>query len=510
MTPQTSLRDEQLKSVDVFHRVLNNCFEAIVSIDPDGRITFFNAAAERLFGYTAEEMLGRTLNDLLPHRYRDHHQQYVDSFHAAGTESRFMGRRGEIRARRRDGSEFAAEGTINKTTVGNRVIFTAILRDVSERHAAEQQLKASEEKYRAIVDSAPDAILVASAETRLIREANLAAGELFGCAAGDLLGVHQEELHPKETRADYRRYFREHLEDGRVRVPDAVIARADGSEWQVAITARPTTIAGEPVLVGFFRDIRERKRWELELARARDEAEAGNRAKSEFLASMSHELRTPLNGIIGFASMIEGEYLGEVGVPAYREYAGHIHSSGRYLLQTIEEILDFSRLEAGKFHLRDDVIVPESAVADCLAMVKHNAAGAGLTLEAQGLGALPKLRGDHHAVKQVVMNLLSNSIKFTPAGGTITVAGSLLENGWLEIRVRDSGVGIAKELQEKVFERFEQGRNPLLAARKGTGIGLSLARSLVELHGGTLTLESAVGVGTTVFARFPAERVIRA
>jgi PAS domain S-box-containing protein len=494
-------------SADVFHRVFNSCFEAVISVDADGTIVFFNAAAERLFGYSMAEIQGRGLDALVPDRYRGQHRHFIRAFKTTGAESRTMGRTGEIPARRKDGSEFTAEGTINRAVIDNRLLFTAVLRDVSSRREAELKLRASEEKYRAIVDNAPDAIVVTDAETGLIRESNMAAGELFGCAPEALLGLHQEELHPAESRAEYRRYFREHLEVGRIRVPDAVIVRWDGSEYPVAITARPTTIAGRRVLVGFYRDIRERKRWERDLAQARDQAEAGNRSKSEFLASMSHELRTPLNGIIGFSAMIEGEHLGPIGNPVYREYAGHIQSSGRYLLRTIEEILDYSRLEAGKFTLHEDDFDPGAAIAACLPMVRYALETGGVSLEVSSLDTLPTLRGDHHAFKQVIMNLLSNSIKFTPRRGIVTVAGKRLADGGLEISVADTGVGIPRALQARVFERFEQGQHPMLAARKGTGIGLSLARSIMELHGGTLTLKSAEGKGTTVFARFPADRV---
>jgi PAS domain S-box-containing protein len=497
------------QNLAALNRVLNSCFEAVISVNTDGRIVFFNAAAERLFGYTAEEVVDRHLDLLLPERYRGRHIAFIEAFRASGEDSRLMGRNGEICARRKDGSEFFAEGSISKVPLGDRMTFTTVLRDVSERHRSEQRLRASEEKYRAIVDSAPDAILVASAESGLIREANLAAGEMFGCAADDLIGVHQEELHPQETREIYRKYFREHLEDGRIKVPDGVIARSDGGEMAVSITARPTQIAGEPVLVGFFRDIRDRKCWEAELAQARDDAQAANRAKSEFLASMSHELRTPLNGILGFAEMIEGERLGPLGNRTYVEYAGHIRQSGRYLLQTIEEILDYSRLEAGKFQLHEVSFSVAECVAECLRMIGHVAEHNGIAFEIGDFEGLPALRGDPHAFKQVLMNLLSNAVKFTPEGGRVSIAARLVAGDGLEVEVADTGIGIPPEHQGRVFERFEQGDNALLASKKGTGIGLALARALMQLHGGSLNLTSEVGRGTSVTARFPGERVLQ-
>lgn len=496
--------------LDTLGGLLEHCFEAVVSVDRDGRIVFFNSAAERLFGYAAEEALGQPLELLIPERHRRHHPDYIEAFHRAPEGSRRMGGTGEIEAARRDGSEFVAEGTISKLGSGEATVFTAILRDVSERREAERRIRASEEKYRAILDNAPDAILVADAGSGVIREANAAAGALFGCAPERLCGRHFEDLHPAEDRERYRRYFEEHLADGRLRVADAAIVRDDGTQTPVAITAQPASIADTPVLIGFFRDIRHRKRHEAELAAARDEAESANQAKGEFLASMTHELRTPLNGIIGFAEMIKGEQLGPVGTPAYREYAGHILSSGYYLRQTIEEILDFSRLESGKFQLHEDTFRPAGAVRECLHMVQYAAESGGLSLETEGLEALPRLYGDPHAFKQVMTNLLSNAIKFSRHGGRVVVRGARSADGGMEIAVADTGIGIPEAYRRRVFERFDQGENAMLAARKGTGIGLPLAKALVELHGGRLDLDSVEGEGTTVTAHFPPARVVSA
>lgn len=492
--------------LDALRQVLDHCFEAVICVAPGGSVVFFNAAAERLFGYAAAEVLGRSLDLLVPVGYRGQHERFVRAFEEAAEDSRMMGRRGEIKARRKDGGEFLAEGTISKATIEGRRVYAAVLRDASERIANERRLQASEEKFRAIVDNAPDAIVVADAQSGVIREVNRAAVELFGWPPEALVGKHFEELHPARDRAEYREYFRQHLEAGRVRVPNAVIARADGSELPVAITAAPTEIAGERVLVGFFRDISDRRRWERELAQARDDAQAASRAKSDFLASMSHELRSPLNGIIGFAEMIRDQHVGPVGQQRYVEYAGLIHSSGGYLLQTIEEILDYSRLEAGKFQLHEARFAPADAVRECVQMLSYSAETAQLHLETRGLERLPELQADPHAFKQVLMNLLSNAIKFTKAGGRITVSGAPAADGDLAIAVEDSGIGIPAAFREHVFERFEQGENALLASRKGTGIGLPLARALMELHGGSLTLESEEGVGTRVTARFPASR----
>ena len=261
------------------------------------------------------------------------------------------------------------------------------------------------------------------------------------------------------------------------------------------------------MLVGFFRDIRDRKQREQELAAARDAAEAATRAKSDFLASMSHELRTPLNGILGFADMLRCQLHGPLGHRRYEDYADNIHASGQYLLQTIEEILDFSRLDSGKYPIREERFPLAPAVAECLDMVRAAADQGELSLTADLPAALPDLYADRHAVKQVLMNLLSNAVKFTHGGGGIAVSAAVQPDGWLRLAVADTGVGIAPEVRDAVFDRFEQGPSAKFAARKGTGLGLTVAKRLMDLHGGDLTLDGAVGAGTTATALFPAERL---
>jgi signal transduction histidine kinase len=252
----------------------------------------------------------------------------------------------------------------------------------------------------------------------------------------------------------------------------------------------------------------ERKRVHLQLVDAKEKAELASRAKSEFLANMSHELRTPLNAIIGFSELMRTEALGPIGTPAYKGYAGDIHESGVHLLDLINDILDLSKIEAGTVELHDERIEPARVVASCLRIIKERAELGEVTLVNTVPDDLPLLLADERLLKQILLNLLSNATKFTPSGGCVTVRGEVRGDGGLDLAVTDTGIGIAAPDIERALTPFVQIDSALNRKYPGTGLGLPLTRSLVELHGGALLIESCVGEGTIVIARFPATRTI--
>ena len=243
------------------------------------------------------------------------------------------------------------------------------------------------------------------------------------------------------------------------------------------------------------------------LRQALASADAANEAKSQFLAVMSHELRTPLNAVIGFSEMMAMEAFGPLGNARYREYARDIHSSGAHLLKLINDILDISRITAGQVSLSDDDINVLALLDDTVRMTLEQARKAGVQIDCQVSPRLPCLRADRRRIQQVLINLLSNAIKFTPAGGNIVVSASANESG-MTISVKDTGIGMSREDIPKAFERFRQIENSLSRKYEGAGLGLPLARDLIELHGGCLTLESEQGEGTTVVISFPASRLV--
>jgi signal transduction histidine kinase len=231
-----------------------------------------------------------------------------------------------------------------------------------------------------------------------------------------------------------------------------------------------------------------------------------NTAKSEFLASMSHELRTPLNAIIGFSDLITSRMF-EDDNERQVQYAEFVRDAGRHLLSLIDDMLDLAKIESGRMELQEREIDPSQLAEEAMAFVAHRAATTGCVLRCEPAGDLPRLLGDERALRQVLLNLLANAIKFTPAGGLITLSADIERGGALVFRVRDSGVGIAPEDLERVFEKFGQGRKAALTGEKGTGLGLPIVKGLVEAHGGKIMLESAPGQGTCAIVTLPASRL---
>ncbi|WP_458756492.1 sensor histidine kinase [Afipia sp. TerB] len=254
---------------------------------------------------------------------------------------------------------------------------------------------------------------------------------------------------------------------------------------------------------------------ELEQAKAisdeaRHRAEAANVSKSRFLAQMSHELRTPLNAILGFSEVMKSEIFGAHAVEAYKDYSADIHNSGVHLLNLINEILDLSRIEAGRYELNEEPVSLVHVVADCHHLLKLRASSRGITIHEVFEQDMPKLWGDERAMRQVVLNLLSNSIKFTPPGGEIWLKAGWTASGGQYLSVKDTGSGIAEDEIPIVLASFGQGSNSIKSAEQGAGLGLPIAKSLIDMHGGTFTLKSKLRIGTEVIITFPPERVMTA
>jgi two-component system cell cycle sensor histidine kinase PleC len=254
---------------------------------------------------------------------------------------------------------------------------------------------------------------------------------------------------------------------------------------------------------------------ELEQAKAisdeaRRRAEAANIAKSRFLAQMSHELRTPLNAILGFSEVMKTEVFGEHSVAAYKDYSSDIHNSGVHLLGLINEILDLSRIEAGRYELNEESVSLVSIVEDCHHLLKLRASNRGIIIHEVFEPELPRLWADERAIRQICLNLLSNAIKFTPPAGEIWLKVGWTASGGQYISMKDTGAGIPEEEIPIVLASFGQGSNSIKSAEQGAGLGLPIAKSLVDLHGGTFSLISKLRIGTEVIVTFPPERVVAA
>lgn len=307
---------------------------------------------------------------------------------------------------------------------------------------------------------------------------------------------------PTLTNRRFWDYFPEGRTIGPAAAEPTLEALPDGRWLQSSV--RRTADGG---FVSVHADITALKRQEAELQRARLEAEEASRAKSQFLAMMSHELRTPLNSIIGFAQILVRDDMTPTP-DMTREYAGYVLSSGHHLLALVTDILDLSKIEAGRYELREQLVAPVDIVAEAVRQFAPQAAEQGITLTAEDMADV-ELWAEARALRQMVINLMSNAVKFTERCGAVRVSSRLLDDGRLELVVADDGIGIAAKEQDAVFEPFRQVDCDLARERSGTGLGLPLVRRLVELHGGETGLDSTVGEGTTVRLIFPADRVVR-
>ena len=357
--------------------------------------------------------------------------------------------------------------------------------------------------YRFLADNALDLITRHSADGR-IRFASPSSYALLGRLPDEIQGlapaalVHGDDLKAMQAAFMEASYF------GRAARAEVRLKHRDNSFVWAEIRCRPAArMAGEAAdIVAVTRDITERKAQERALIEARDAALSANRAKSRFLANMSHELRTPLNAIIGFSEVMTREMFGPVGSPRYLEYSRLIHESGGHLLELINGVLDMSKIEAGKFELYEELFDLEDLVESAVRFVRLPAERGGVALRTQ-IGAGAKIIfADKRAIKQILVNLLSNGVKFTPRGGEVRVRVTLDAKG-VELAVSDTGVGISPADVARLGQPFEQVEGEHVRSKEGTGLGLALVKSLAAMHGGEAVLDSALGEGTTVRVRLP-------
>jgi len=375
--------------------------------------------------------------------------------------------------------------------------------EISDHAALERRLAESEARIQTLLDNSPTPIYFKDRDYRFV-VVNRRFTEVYGVSAEDAIGRTSLDVHGDAKGAAFIEHDREVMEKRTLITHEEIIGGA------TFLTAKFPVLDSDGDLIGvggIETDITERVEVERAYRQARDEAEAANRSKSAFLANMSHELRTPLNSIIGFSDSLLAGTLGPLENPKHREYLSIIRDGGEHLLQLINDILDLSRIEAGKLELDESVVDLHSVFADSIRLVAERAGSSGIYIDNHIPRDLPKLWADERQLRQVLINLLSNAIKFTDAGGRIDATARITEDGGTEIRVSDNGVGIDAEHLQMVQQPFVQVADAMTRKHKGSGLGLAIVQSIVNLHGGKFTLESTLGEGTTAVIYLPESRV---
>jgi len=471
---------------------------AIVVADAVGCITLVNERAERLFGYDRGELIGRSIETLFPQRLRLAHPELRRGFlHAPATPPLGAGR--DLFGVRKDGNEVPIEIGLNPISTAQGDFTLATVIDVTERNR-------SEDHFRSVVDAAPNAMLMVD-RSGAITLVNAQTERLFGYPRDELLGTSVENLVPERFRGGHGG-----LRDGFHRAPstrsmgagrDLFGLRRDGTEVPIEIGLNPlSTPQGDFVLASVI-DITERKHAE-EMRLQRDRALDASQLKSQFVATMSHELRTPLNAIIGTAELLSATNLDQ----HQRTLVETIDQSAEALLSVISSILDFSKIEAGKIDLEARDFELESVVAGAAAVLAPQARDKGLTLHAYVDPLIPPtLRGDQHRLRQILLNLIGNAVKFTARGHVVARAlPAETSSRYARVRfeVQDTGIGIGEQTLAKLFEPFVQADSSASRTYGGTGLGLSISKRLVALMDGEIGVTSEPGAGSLFWftARF--------
>lgn len=479
--------------------IMKNSRDVICTVDEAGRFTTVSAASEAVWGYCPAELRGRPYLDLVYPEDRPKTIEIAEAMMAGSPVTEF-----ENRCVRKDGSLINVLWSAYWSEA-DKTMF-AVAHDNTVHKQAEEALRESEARFAScaerterIVATAHDAFIGMDA-AGLITDWNPQAETTFGWSAEEAIGRPMHELIiPPKFREMHVRGIKHFLATGNGPVLNKRIEfpalHRDGRELPIEVTISPIPVGDTFMFSAFLRDVSNRKRAEEKITAAKEEAERANRAKSEFLSRMSHELRTPMNAILGFAQLLALEDLS----PEQREGLGHIMGGGELLLKLINEVLDISRIEAGRLSLSREPVEIAEVLREIIHLMKPLAAAARVRLDLPQVGTTYVL-ADRQRLRQVLINLVSNAIKYNRAGGSISLACEV-SNVRARISVRDTGIGIPNEHLEQVFSPFER-LGVEQGEIEGTGLGLTVTKRLVEAMEGTIGVESRVGEGTTFWVEF--------
>lgn len=499
--------------------IVESSDDAIISKSLDGRITSWNAGAERIFGYAAGEIVGKPITVLIPPELWHEESEILAHVRKGRRIDHY-----ETTRLRKDGVRISVSLSISPIRAANGTItgISKIARDVTEGRRlreSEQAAKAetlAERRFHELIESAPDAILQVDSNGSILI-ANRTAETLFGYSRAELAGASVDMLLPESSRHGHAQHRRAFVAAGVTRPMgqglDLLACRKDGTAFPVEISLSPVAGESGTNVIAVVRDVTERKLAEqqirslqqsymLELEARQKEADRLNLLKSEFMASVSHELRTPLHTIIGFADLLAEEAQGPLNDPQ-RRFLHHIRTDSEHLLSLINDVLDLSRIEAGGLYLHAEGLSLRSVVSGVVEAIRPAAARKSVGVHINHLPDV-KVLADPLRLRQVLYNLLSNGVKFTESGGQVSVHGEL-DGGFVQITVSDTGIGIPTDECGRIFEKFYQVGYTTDGVRKGTGLGLAISRRLVEMQGGKIWVDSRPGEGSHFHFTMPVD-----
>lgn len=497
ITDSKKAERELAKSEEKFKQVVELSIDGIIIGTNRGEIVDCNSAACKIFGYSRIEMLELNIADLL-------HEGFARSISEiiTGKEST-VDKTVESLNKRKDGTLFSAEIITRILKLGNEERLIVYIRDITEHKKAEKALKASEENFRTLVNNTLDGILILNFEGEIIA-ANAAVGKMLGLELEEVTGTSIiKYLAPESVPVAIEDQINVlNSKGGYLSVYKAISSR--GEPFWIEGLGTKITYQNQPANIVVIRDITVRKKAEEALINAKTAAEAANRIKSEFLTNMSHELKTPLNSIIGFSDLLNEGIAGHLNEKQSR-YVQFISSSGKNLLHIINNILELSKAEAGDEELQIKEFSVDESVNKVISTVLPQIHEKNLKFNYDSKIKKLRIFADEDKFRQIMNNLLSNAIKFTPSGGSIDVILKQ-EEDLVTITVKDTGIGVPEDRLDTIFKPFIQLDSSLSRNFEGTGLGLTLVKKYIEMHGGNIYVESKIGEGSSFRFELPVTR----
>ena len=507
----TERKQEEGLLIDTLARaaaIIDTVPDGVFTIDEQGIVQSMNPAAEKIFGYFVGEVEGKNINMLMPEPLHSSHDNYLERY-VNSNESRTIGITQEVPAKHKSGIVFPIELTVNEFYLSSSRYFTGVVRDITERKAAELELKNHRDNLQklvavatteinAIVQTAVNSVVTID-QDGLVHIFNPAAEKMFGWESNEIIGKNVAIIIPGIDSTTHNTFIKRYLDTHEAHIigigREVQALRKDGSTFPAHLAVGHCELTDDTQLfVAFIADISKQKQAEKELQAAKERAEQAARTKANFLANMSHEIRTPMNAIIGFSEVtLQDSSLSK----DTKQHISTILSSGKNLLAIINDILDFSKIEAGKILLESITFNLPNVVKDSLRTLEFKAAEKDLELTLNISKNTPvRVNGDPSRLRQVILNLAGNAIKFTTSG-QVSIHLEKHENDLLHFSVKDTGIGMSEEQLKKVFDAFSQADASTNRRFGGTGLGTTISKQIVELMGGKIWAESAQGKGST-------------